>query len=524
MSATRRLARTRAGADARLPTEAEFQRAAFGTPDGAERMLSVGRRDARRLRTASSISRAGIRSRPASHPAGRSAWGVDDLVGNGWEWTSTVFAPFPGFRPMPSYPEYSADFFDGEHFVMKGASPATARELLRPTFRNWFRPRYPVRLRDVPVRRGHDVSIDARSRRLPTTSGTTCTSSPRQLPSRYLYDALGSALFDAICQLPWYGITRAETPAAREPSRRRSSRIFRTSPVIVELGPGNGGKLQTLVEGASEPLIAHLVDVSAGALGARGAHAVRRAQRQRRHASGAVRGRPRRESSRDGSRGRQARTLVLFLGSNIGNFDRAGRRRCCAAFAASLAPGDALLIGADLVKPERDLLLAYDDPLGVTAAFNRNLLLRINRELGGNFDLARVPHRAVWNAACSRMEMFLVSTRAQRVRIEAIGLEFDRCARARRSGPRAPTNTRPRGSSHSSNTRIRVDRAVDRPRGRLRAHTRARDPRPTIHDPRKSPRDVGGVLVLRVRGVVHLAHVVGVMRPASPSSAFRTCG
>jgi formylglycine-generating enzyme required for sulfatase activity len=68
---------------------------------------------------------------------------VDDLVGNGWKWTNTVFAPFPGFHAMPSYPEYSADFFDGEHFVMKGASPATARELIRPTFRNWFRPRYP---------------------------------------------------------------------------------------------------------------------------------------------------------------------------------------------------------------------------------------------------------------------------------------------------------------------------------------------------------------------------------------------
>jgi formylglycine-generating enzyme required for sulfatase activity len=64
-------------------------------------------------------------------------------VGNGWEWTASVFAPFPGFSPLPSYPEYSADFFDGDHFVMKGAAPPTARELLRPSFRNWFRPRYP---------------------------------------------------------------------------------------------------------------------------------------------------------------------------------------------------------------------------------------------------------------------------------------------------------------------------------------------------------------------------------------------
>ena len=78
-----------------------------------------------------------------SHPHGASAWGVEDLVGNGWEWTSTPFGPFPGFAPLASYPEYSADFFDEEHFVMKGASPATACELLRPSFRNWFRARYP---------------------------------------------------------------------------------------------------------------------------------------------------------------------------------------------------------------------------------------------------------------------------------------------------------------------------------------------------------------------------------------------
>jgi len=127
----------------RLPTEGEFQRAAFGTPGGEERPFPWGE-------TAPDAGRHGVFDftswdpAPAeSHPAGRSAWGVDDLVGNGWEWTSTPFAPFPGFRPQATYPEYSADFFDGDHFVMKGASPATARELLRPTFRNWFRGRYP---------------------------------------------------------------------------------------------------------------------------------------------------------------------------------------------------------------------------------------------------------------------------------------------------------------------------------------------------------------------------------------------
>jgi iron(II)-dependent oxidoreductase len=126
---------------ARLPTEAEFQRAAYGSPSG-ERAHPWG--------DAEPTSRRGVfyftswDPEPAgNYPDGASAWGVEDLVGNGWEWTSTPFAPFPGFRATPAYPEYSADFFDGEHFVMKGASPATARELLRPTFRNWFRKRYP---------------------------------------------------------------------------------------------------------------------------------------------------------------------------------------------------------------------------------------------------------------------------------------------------------------------------------------------------------------------------------------------
>jgi len=126
---------------ARLPTEAEFQRAAFGSREG-ERAHPWGNDEPAPDRGVFDFS--SWDPEPAgSHPKGASAWGVDDLIGNGWEWTSSTFAPFPGFRAMASYPEYSADFFDGQHVVMKGASPATARELLRPTFRNWFRTRYP---------------------------------------------------------------------------------------------------------------------------------------------------------------------------------------------------------------------------------------------------------------------------------------------------------------------------------------------------------------------------------------------
>lgn len=126
----------------RLPSEAEFQRAAYGTHDSTERLFPWG--DAAPTPEHGVFDFTGWDPEPVgTHPAGRSAWGIDDLVGNGWEWTATTFAPFPGFRPMASYPQYSADFFDGAHVVMKGASPATGRELLRPSFRNWFRTRYP---------------------------------------------------------------------------------------------------------------------------------------------------------------------------------------------------------------------------------------------------------------------------------------------------------------------------------------------------------------------------------------------
>ena len=243
---------------------------------------------------------------------------------------------------------------------------------------------------------------------------------PRQLPSVYLYDALGSALFDSICELPWYRITRAETQLLE----RRRTEIFARLPRltrIVELGPGDGRKLKALVDGTSEPLIAHLVDVSQGALD-RAAHTLSDALNLRvtTHQASFEDGLEAIVRAESGER-----TLVLFLGSNIGNFDQRGATALLERISTSLAPGDAFLIGADLVKPERDLLLAYDDPLGVSSAFNLNVLLRINRELGANFDLRAFRHRAVWNAACSRMEMFLVSTRAQRVRIDAVDLEFD---------------------------------------------------------------------------------------------------
>jgi gamma-glutamyl hercynylcysteine S-oxide synthase len=126
----------------RLPSEAEYHRAAFGTPEGRERAHPWG--DAPPDATRGNFDFENADPVPVgSYPLGRSAWGVHDLVGNGWEWTSSEFAPFPGFEPMPTYPVYSTDFFDGKHAVLKGASPVTSRSLIRRSFRNWFRRTYP---------------------------------------------------------------------------------------------------------------------------------------------------------------------------------------------------------------------------------------------------------------------------------------------------------------------------------------------------------------------------------------------
>jgi len=239
---------------------------------------------------------------------------------------------------------------------------------------------------------------------------------PRQLPSRYFYDELGSALFDAICRLPWYGVTRAELRLLASHGRRLLARVPGLT-TIIELGPGNGEKLVALVEAGragAGPLDLRLVDISPAALDL-SSHVlsslpdVTVTTYEAEYEAGLAAA---------SAAARSGRALALFLGSNIGNFDRPGADAFLCAVRARLRLGDMLLVGADLVKPERELMLAYDDPLGVTAAFNRNLLVRINHELGGTFDIDRFSHRAIWSAPHSRVEMHLVSRGRQRVVID----------------------------------------------------------------------------------------------------------
>ncbi|MGE5362388.1 MAG: L-histidine N(alpha)-methyltransferase [Bacteroidales bacterium] len=244
--------------------------------------------------------------------------------------------------------------------------------------------------------------------------------SPRAIPPLFFYDALGSALFDAICELPWYPVTRAETALLR--AHAVDIGHITTPARLVELGPGNGRKAALLARGLRRPsLDVHLVDISAAALSEAhatvgGVEGVRVTTHATTYEAGLAAVRP--PADGDGA------TLVAFLGSNIGNFDPRGACAFLGALRGEMREGDFLLVGADLVKPERELLLAYDDPLGVTAAFNKNVLARINREFDADFDLDLFAHEARWQPRESRVEMHLVSRQDQVVTIEQVDLAF----------------------------------------------------------------------------------------------------
>jgi L-histidine N-alpha-methyltransferase len=245
----------------------------------------------------------------------------------------------------------------------------------------------------------------------------------KQLPPKYFYDALGSALFDAICQLPWYRITRAELGLLETHAAAITGPV-ETDSLVVELGSGSGEKLALFARGFStrriSPLV-HIVDISAKALDDASDRLAKVGVPVITHNAVYEDGLTAALDARDS----HGRAMVLFLGSNIGNFDPEAAGVMLARIRGALRSGDALLLGADLVKPVHDLLVAYDDPLGVTAAFNRNLLVRMNGELGADFDLGTFDHRSRWNVDARSIEMHLVSRRAQRVTIPGAGLKIE---------------------------------------------------------------------------------------------------
>jgi L-histidine N-alpha-methyltransferase len=249
------------------------------------------------------------------------------------------------------------------------------------------------------------------------------TAQPKRFLPKYFYDELGSQLFEAICLLPEYYLTRAENEILSLYADEIVGSLGGHK-TLLEMGSGSASKTRLLIEALlrrQADLLFIPVDISASALESSSRILLQSYPRLRVEAYAADYFHGLAELGKS----RRGRTLALFLGSNISNFDEDEATRFLKAMRRVLQTGDALLLGADLKKEKAILEAAYNDSLGVTAAFNLNVLARINRELDSNFQLRDFQHRALYNEERSRIEIYIESRRQQHVRIEKLDLDVD---------------------------------------------------------------------------------------------------
>jgi len=368
----------------RLPSEAEWEHAAEGLS------IEGGFLDLERLA-------------PAGAPLGP---GLRQMFGELWQWTRSPYAPYPGFEPgAGAVGEYNGKFMINQ-MVLRGGCCTTPPDHLRATYRNFFYPHQQWAFT------GLRLAADG-PKPEPTSPGTDTfeadvifglTDRPKHLSSKYFYDERGSALFEDITGLPEYYPTRTETVLLADAAPAIASHISPNA-ALIEFGSGASVKTRLVLDAAPQVGVYIPMDISEDAL-APAAAAIRQAYpgievaplvgdfTQPIDLPPAARGRPR---------------TGFFPGSTIGNFPPDDAVAFLRTARRLLGEGAQFIVGADLVKDEAVLVAAYDDAQGVTADFNFNLLTRINRELGGDIDLSKFAHRAVWNPAESRMEMHLVS-------------------------------------------------------------------------------------------------------------------
>jgi dimethylhistidine N-methyltransferase len=393
----------------RLPTEAEWEAAAAGQPIGG--------------------NLAGLSDALVALPAPTAAPdALGQLYGDVWEWTASAYSPYPGFAPTEgTASEYNGKFMANQ-LVLRGGSFATPAGHVRSTYRNFFYPRQ--RWQFMGLRLAEDSGPPAANRlhkperaapgapfQEALIEGLSAT--PKALSPKWFYDEEGSRLFEAITDLPEYYLTRSETALLRTIAPELSAEIP-SGAVLVEFGSGASAKTGLVLD-ASPQLHAYVpVDISTEAL-SEAAERIRAAYPALKveplagdftkplHLPPVASGRPH---------------VGFFPGSTVGNFTPDETVAFLRSVGDLLGEDAVLIVGADLVKGEDVLVAAYDDAQGVTAAFNRNVLDRANRELGADFNVEAFAHRAVWNPADSRMEMHLVSLCDQVVRLGGRRLVF----------------------------------------------------------------------------------------------------
>jgi len=388
-----------AWAGARLPSEAEWEHAARTAEPGGQ-FLDSGRLQAQ------------------AAPPGP---GLRQMFGDLWEWTRSAYSPYPGFQPAAgAVGEYNGKFMAGQ-FVLRGGACVTPAGHVRPSYRNFFYPHQ--RWMFSGVRLARDGAADARrahgAGEFERDVLEGLAKPQKSVPPKYFYDAEGSRLFEAICELAEYYPTRTEIGLLRRIAADLAAEIPEGA-ALVEFGSGASVKTRIVLDAAPQVAVYAPIDISPQALAA----AAKAIGRDYPGLAVAPLAEDFTRALELPARARGRPVVGFFPGSTIGNFSPDEASAFLQRARQLLGEGAAFLIGLDLVKPEPDLIAAYNDPLGVTAAFDKNLLARLNRELGADFDLEAFDHVAVWRAAQSRIEMHLKSRRDQQVTVAGRRFRF----------------------------------------------------------------------------------------------------
>jgi dimethylhistidine N-methyltransferase len=329
-----------------------------------------------------------------------------------------------------------------------------------------------------------DLPAEKRRVRFAADVAAGLAASPKHLSCCYFYDGLGSRLFEAICELPEYYLTRAEAAILRAHAAEIAA-LYSGPTDLIELGSGSAAKTRLLIDALlrRHPAQRYVpIDICRTVL-------EESARELLQTYSGleilAIAG-----EYHDGLEHLRARVpadvaapargpaprLIVWLGSNIGNLERSEAAQFLRRMRATLSASDRLLVGIDLRKDSTVLEAAYDDPCGVTGAFNRNLLARINRELGGRFDLRAFEHRAIYNEKAGRIEMYLVSTRTHQVRIDSLGIDVHFAAEETIHTENSYKYSADQIAALASAAGLRLDRAWRDPDGLFQSNLLARAP------------------------------------------------